>query len=118
MGLLGVASICKLNMSEVNEGAGKLNRSVVDVHDVATRATEGARSLYASGQDILTSIRGGIFSGGRQLWYPALREAQEYIRNGWLADFDRLAFEAPCCRNVEFQWGISQLLGDIAIDSL
>ncbi|KAK3844698.1 MAG: hypothetical protein J3R72DRAFT_65688 [Linnemannia gamsii] len=118
MGLLGVASVCRLDMSKVGEGAGQLGRCAADLHDIATKATEGGRSLHASGQDIMTSIRGGIFSGGQQLWYPALREAQEHIRNGRLADFNSLVFEAPCRRDAEFQWGICQLLGEIAIDPL
>ncbi|KAK3844680.1 MAG: hypothetical protein J3R72DRAFT_504376 [Linnemannia gamsii] len=109
MGLLGVAKVCKFDISEVKEGAGQLYKSVVDVHDVAIRATEGARSLHASGQDIMTSVKGGIFSGGRQLWYSALREAQEHIRNGLLTDFNHLVFEASCCRNVEFRWGSASL---------
>ncbi|KAG0257840.1 hypothetical protein BGZ95_005121, partial [Linnemannia exigua] len=118
MGLLGVASVCKLDVSEVKEGAAQLYKSLVDVHDITIKATEGARSLHASGQDIMSSVKGGIFSGGRQLWYSALREAQEHMREGRLADFNSLVFEAPCSRDVEFQWGICQLLGEISTDPL
>ncbi|KAG0257823.1 hypothetical protein BGZ95_005132, partial [Linnemannia exigua] len=118
MGLLGVASVCKLEVGEFVEGFGQLYRVACELQEVGAKVSEGMRSLRASGQDILTSIRSGILSGGRQLWYSALREAQEHIRNGRLADFNRLVFEAPCYRDVEFQWGICQLLGEIAVDPL
>ncbi|KAF9120177.1 hypothetical protein BGW39_011600, partial [Mortierella sp. 14UC] len=118
MGLLGVASVCKLDLGEIKEGVGQLYKTMVDVQEVATKAVSGILSLHASGQDIMASVKGGVFSGGRQLWYSALREAQEHIRNGRLADFNRLVFEAPCQHEMDFQWGVCQLLGEVAIDPL
>ncbi|KAG0255292.1 hypothetical protein BGZ95_005800, partial [Linnemannia exigua] len=114
MGLLGVASVCKLNLGEF-KGVDHHYKATSDAHEVATKAIEGVQSLLESGQDIATNIKGGILSGGRQLWYSALREAKEHTRNGRLADFNRLVFEAPCCHDVEFQWGVCQLLGEIAM---
>ncbi|KAF9087057.1 hypothetical protein BGX29_001056, partial [Mortierella sp. GBA35] len=118
MGLLGVASVCKLDFNGFSEGATQLYDTTVSALEVGSKAVEGAQSIMESGQGLLTSIKGGILSGGRQVWYLALREAQEHVKNGRLADFNRIVFEAPCRRDVEFLWGICQLLGEVAVDPL
>ncbi|KAF9099498.1 hypothetical protein BGX23_001643 [Mortierella sp. AD031] len=117
MGLLGVASVCNLDFSRFPEGAGKVYDATVETLEIATKMKDGAQSAFESGQGVWASMKGSILSGGRLLWYTALREAQEYVRNGRLVDFNRLVFEAPCYRDVEFQWEIYRFLGEIAIDS-
>ncbi|KAK3844630.1 MAG: hypothetical protein J3R72DRAFT_419160 [Linnemannia gamsii] len=118
MGLLGVASVCKLSVGEVKDGVEQLFKVADELQDVGSKATEGMQSLLGSCEDMLMGIKGSIRSGGHKVWYTALREAQEHIQKGQLADFNHLVFQAPCSREVEFQWGISQLLGEIAIDPL
>ncbi|KAF8928926.1 WD_REPEATS_REGION domain-containing protein [Haplosporangium gracile] len=118
MGLLGVASVCNLDVSGFADGLGQLKDAAKSAFEVGSQVVSGAQSVFESGQSLLDNLKGGAQSGGRKLWYPALREAQEHIRNGRLADFNRLVLEAPCRRDVEFQWGVCQLLGEIAIDSL
>ncbi|KAG0256350.1 hypothetical protein BGZ95_005523, partial [Linnemannia exigua] len=102
MGLLGVASVGKLNLGQLKDGADHLYEAAGEAHEVSTKIVDGVRSLLEGGQGIWASVRGGIFSGGRQLWYSALREAEEYIRTGRLQDFNRFVFEAPCRAHTEF----------------
>lgn len=116
MGLLGVASVCKLDLSQLKEGAEHMYKVAGEAHEVGSKVLDGDQALRESGQDIWTSVKGGVLSGGRLLWYSALREAQEHIRNGRLQDFNLLALKAPCRNHVEFQWGIGQLLSEIASD--
>ncbi|KAF9119560.1 hypothetical protein BGW39_000221, partial [Mortierella sp. 14UC] len=117
MGLLGVASVCKLDFGGFSEGTGKLYDAAASVLEIGEKAIDRAQAIYESGQGIAASVKGGsVFSSGRLLWYTSLREAQECVRTGRLSDFNRLIFEAPCSRDVEFQWGICQLLGEIAVD--
>ncbi|KAG0295123.1 hypothetical protein BGZ96_012510 [Linnemannia gamsii] len=116
MGLLGVASVCKLDQGEFRDGVKHLYMAAGDAHEVATRIDGGVESLLGSGQDVVVSVKGHVVSGERQLWYSALREAQEHIRNGRLADFNYLVFEAPCHREIRFQWGVCLLLGEMAAD--
>lgn len=117
MSLLGAASVCKLDISGFTEGTGKAVKAVEEVVEVGANVLGGVQSIRESGQNFFASAKGGVLSGGCLLWYAALREAQEHVRNGRLADFKRLVFEAPCRRDVEFQWGVCLLLGDIAVDS-
>ncbi|KAG0297342.1 hypothetical protein BGZ97_004312, partial [Linnemannia gamsii] len=116
MGLLEVVNVCKLDFGGLSEGAEKLRDATVNALEIGGKALSGAQSIYESGQGIAASVKGGILSRGRLLWYAALRETREHIHNGRLLDFNRLVFEAPCSREAEFQWGVCQLLGEIAID--
>ncbi|KAG0293087.1 hypothetical protein BGZ96_003359 [Linnemannia gamsii] len=116
MGLLGVASVCNLDLDGLSDGAGKLRDATVSALKIGGEAVSGIQSIYESGQGIAASVKGGIFCGGRLLWYTALREARENIHNGRLADFNRLVIEAPCSRETEFQWGVCMMLGEISID--
>ncbi|KAG0278552.1 hypothetical protein BGZ95_003734, partial [Linnemannia exigua] len=116
MGLLGVASVCKIDLGQLKDGVDHLYEAAGEAHEVSTKVVDGMRSLFESGQGIWASVRGGIFSGGRQLWYSTLREAEEHIRNGRLRDFNCFVFEAPCRAHIEFRWGICRLLGEIAVD--
>ncbi|OAQ31052.1 WD40 repeat-like protein [Linnemannia elongata AG-77] len=118
MGLIGVASVCNLDVDGFSNGLGQLKDAAKSVFEVGSQVIGGAQAVYTSGQGLLDSLKGGAQSGGRKLWYPALREAQEHVRNGRLADFNRLVLKAPCRRDVEFLWGVCQLLGEIAIDLL
>ncbi|KAF9912570.1 hypothetical protein EC991_009995 [Linnemannia zychae] len=117
MGLLGVASVCKLDLSELKGGVNHLYRPEGNIHDFPINGVSGDQSLLESDQGIATSVKEGVMSGGQQLWYAALREAQEYISNGRLADFNHLVFEAPCCQDIEFQWGVCHMLELIAVSS-
>ncbi|KAF9347197.1 hypothetical protein BGX34_003318, partial [Mortierella sp. NVP85] len=64
-------------------------------------------SLAESGQGFLDCLKEG-FSFSRQCaWYPALRGADVLIRDGQFAEFKKLVCEAPCRRDVAFQWGLS-----------
>ena len=118
IGLLGVTSVCTLDLGQLKDGAEHLYKSAGEAHKVDSKAVDGAQSLGESGQGIWTSFKGGVLTGGKLLWYSALREAQEHVRNGRLQDFNRLALKVPCRNHIEFQWGINQLLSEIASDDI
>ncbi|KAF9122094.1 hypothetical protein BGW39_010048, partial [Mortierella sp. 14UC] len=117
MGLLGVSSVCKLDLGNFMDRVDNLYKAAGHIREVVTEVVDGAQSLLESGQDITSNEKRGILPGGRRLWYSALREVQEHVFNGRLADFNTLILEAPCHQEVEFQWGVCQLLGKIAVDT-
>ncbi|KAF8943603.1 hypothetical protein BGZ47_005248, partial [Haplosporangium gracile] len=53
----------------------------------------------------------------KQIWYPTLRNAEEYIQTGDLVGFKELVANAPCRHQLMFQLGICQLLGRFAVDT-
>ncbi|KAF9540136.1 hypothetical protein EC957_004612 [Mortierella hygrophila] len=54
----------------------------------------------------------------KRIWYPTVRNAEEYIRTGDLVGFKELVTNAPCRHQLNFQLGICQLLGRFAVDDL
>lgn len=57
-------------------------------------------------------------SGTKRAWYPALQGARVCIREGRLANFERVVYGAPCRRELEFRQGVCLLLGEIAMDPI
>ncbi|KAG0374962.1 hypothetical protein BGX24_009721, partial [Mortierella sp. AD032] len=67
MGLLGVASVCKLNVGEVKDGVEQLFKVAAELQDVGSKVVAGVMSLQASGGDLGKNIRNSILSGGHQV---------------------------------------------------
>jgi len=77
-------------------------------------AYDGVTSLATSGQGFFECLKEGLSFSHKCPWYPALRGADTLIREGQLAEFNRLVCEAPCRLDPAFQWGVCQRLGDLA----
>ncbi|KAG0042387.1 hypothetical protein BGZ89_006918, partial [Linnemannia elongata] len=63
-------------------------------------------------------MKEGLGSGQKRLWYTAIRAAYALAQAGRLKDLNTLIYEAPCRHDPLFQWGICQLLGEIASDNI
>ncbi|KAG0301816.1 hypothetical protein BGZ98_008028 [Dissophora globulifera] len=72
-------------------------------------AIEGACGVF----DLLKEAIG---PGERRPWYQAVHKAENYIREGRLTDLNKWIYEAPCCHDPMFQWGVCQLLGEVAVE--
>ncbi|KAF9538169.1 hypothetical protein EC957_007121 [Mortierella hygrophila] len=118
MAALGVASVFKLDPENLFNGLYELSQAAGEVYDVVKAGVEGAQAFRAGGEGVVDSILKGFRSGAKKAWYPALQGARMFIREGRLADFERVIYEAPCCREPEFQMGVCQLLGELAVDPI
>ncbi|KAG0199108.1 hypothetical protein BGX33_011877, partial [Mortierella sp. NVP41] len=116
MAAASAASIFKLDLESLFNGLRELGQAAGQAFDVAKAGIEGTQALRADGEGVMDSLLKGFRSGTRRAWYPALQGARIFIREGRLADFKRVVYEAPCRREREFQWGVCQLLGEIAMD--
>ncbi|KAF9349468.1 hypothetical protein BGX26_012239 [Mortierella sp. AD094] len=85
---------------------------------LAKNAYEGVSGLAKSGQGLLDSLKEGFSLLHKRAWYPALRGTDTLLRNGELAKFKTLVYDTPCCRDLAFQWGVCQHLGNLAADPL
>ncbi|KAF9119285.1 hypothetical protein BGX30_003942, partial [Mortierella sp. GBA39] len=56
--------------------------------------------------------------GQKRPWYAAIRAAYALAEAGQLKDLNRMICESPCRRDPLFQWGICQLLGEMAVDTI
>ncbi|KAF9090389.1 hypothetical protein BGX23_005996 [Mortierella sp. AD031] len=116
--LIKISGVLKLDLSSALEGLRGLQGAVSSTYEIAGSVYDGVRSLMESGRGVLDSLREGFGSGHKRPWYPALRVAHASVYTGQLADLNKLICKAPCRRDPLFQWGICQLLGEIATDSI
>ncbi|KAG9067036.1 hypothetical protein KI688_012948 [Linnemannia hyalina] len=117
-GLVKVTSVLKLDLGSVLEGLEKLQEVAVSAIGIASTVYEGVGSLRESGRGVLESLKEGLGSGQKKPWYPAVRAAHAFVQAGQLKDLKQLIYEAPCRQDPLFQWGICQLLGAIAVDTV
>ncbi|KAF9340969.1 hypothetical protein BGZ91_011560 [Linnemannia elongata] len=115
--MVKLSSVLKLDLRELFDGLKSIAEVAGTMYEGAKTGYEAVCSLVESGQGIVESLGDALGSGHKRPWYSAVRRAEAFVREGQLADFYRLVCEAPCRRDPFFQWGICQLLGDIAADS-
>ncbi|KAF9325241.1 hypothetical protein BGZ91_002505, partial [Linnemannia elongata] len=115
-GLVKVTAVFKLDLVSVLGGLSNLQEALGGTISVAGTVYEGICSLMESGRGVLDSLKEGLGSGQKRLWYPALKAAYAFAQAGQLKDLKVLIVEAPCRRDPLFQWGICQLLGEMAMD--
>jgi len=121
-GVAGLVSAVKgLDLNGFMDGLKDIQQGVsgaVGVFKLAKTTIDGVTSLSDSGKGFVECMREGLGVKCKLTWYPALRGAESLIRSGQLANFKRLACEAPCRRDPVFQWGVCQLLGEVAAGSM
>ncbi|CAO3574615.1 unnamed protein product [Mortierella alpina] len=115
-GLIKVSGVIQLNFEGLLEGLKEMQKTVEETYSIAKSSYEGVSSLIDSGRGLFNSLRQGLVSGHKHPWYPAVLTAKALCRAGQLKDFSQLVREVPCRRDARFQWGVSQLLGEIAMD--
>ena len=120
-GVAGLVSAVKgLDLNGFMDGLKDIQQGVSGVAGVfklAKSMTGGVTSLANSGKDFVESMKEGLGVKRKLAWYPALRGAESLLRSGQLASFKRVVCEAPCRLDPVFQWGVCQLLGEVAADS-
>ncbi|KAF9084073.1 hypothetical protein BGX29_002761, partial [Mortierella sp. GBA35] len=116
-GYTRVGNLRRLGLGGINDGVGHTYQHAEDTDEVGGKVAYSVKTLLETGKGLWENVKDGKFSAGRLLWYRALREARDHMQDGRLVDFNRLVFEAPCCRDLNFQRGICLLLGEIAAES-
>ncbi|CAO3570298.1 unnamed protein product [Mortierella alpina] len=114
--LIKVSGVIQLNFEGMLEGLKQMQKTVEETYGIAKSSYEGVCSLIDSGRGLFDSLKKGLVSGHKYPWYPAVLTATALCRAGQLKDFSKLVREVPCRRDPRFQWGVSQLLGEIAMD--
>ncbi|KAF9088756.1 hypothetical protein BGX23_007134, partial [Mortierella sp. AD031] len=114
--LIKISGVIQLDFGGFLEGLKSMKKALEETFGIAKTGYEGVCSLLESVRGVFDSLKEGFGSGQKRLWYPAVRAANNFVRNGQLSDLNRLIYEAPCRRDPLFQWGICQLLGELAAD--
>ncbi|KAK3818644.1 MAG: WD40-repeat-containing domain protein [Benniella sp.] len=121
-GVSGLVSAVKgLDLNGLMEGLESIQQGVAGasaVFTMAKTAYKDAMSLAEGGKDFVDSLKESFTFDQKRAWYPALRGMDTLIRDGHLVKFKTLVSEAPCRRDLAFQWGVCQRLGEIAANPL
>ncbi|KAF9133229.1 hypothetical protein BGW39_010246, partial [Mortierella sp. 14UC] len=117
-GELKVLSVLKLDFDEALEGLKMFCEVVESSIKVAGDVYEGVSSVMESGRGVFNNLKEGLGSGKKRPWYTAIRVANAFAQAGQLMDLNQLIYEAPCRRDPLFHWGICQLLGEIASETI
>ena len=121
-GVAGLASAVKgLDLNGFMDGLKDIQQGVsgaAGVLKLAKSTFDGVKSLSDGGKGFADCMKEGLGVRRKLTWYPALRGAESLLRSGQLASFKRLVCEAPCRLDPAFQWGVCQLLGEVAADAM
>ncbi|KAF9353956.1 hypothetical protein BGX34_011286 [Mortierella sp. NVP85] len=120
-GVAGLVSAVKgLDLNGFMDGLKDIQQGVsgaVGVFKLAKTTLDGVTSIADSGKSFAECMKEGLGVKRKLTWYPALRGAESLLKSGQLANFKRVVCEAPCRLDPAFQWGVCQLLGEVAADS-
>ncbi|KAG0055689.1 hypothetical protein BGZ83_007696 [Gryganskiella cystojenkinii] len=80
--------------------------------------TEGLPVLIEGGRGLFGHLKKALGVAPHAPWYKAIRQAEILTREGRFADLNTFVIKSKSCPHPMFQWGLCQLLGEIAVDQL
>ncbi|KAG0308152.1 hypothetical protein BGZ98_008809 [Dissophora globulifera] len=114
-GFIKVSGVVRLDLSDLLKGLNDIQRTANDIYKIGKSTYEGMRTLVESGRGVFNSIKEGAGMSRKRPWYVAIRGAETLAQEGRFADLNQLICDAACRKDSRFQWGICQLLGEIAV---
>ncbi|KAK3805037.1 MAG: hypothetical protein J3Q66DRAFT_393564 [Benniella sp.] len=121
-GVAGLVSAVKgLDLNGFLDGLKDIQQGVsgaLGVFKMTKSTIDAVTSITDGGKGFVECMKEGLGVKRKLTWYPALRGAESLLRSGQLANFKRVVCEAPCRMDPVFQWGVCQLLGEVAADSM
>ncbi|KAG0319869.1 hypothetical protein BGZ99_004872 [Dissophora globulifera] len=114
-GLIKISGVVQLDFRGFLGGLQDIQKALESTYDILKTGWENVPTSIEHGKGIFDSVKEGLGSSRRHPWYIALRGAEALVRNGQLSDFNKLVSTTPYLQEPVFQWGICQLLGEIAV---
>ncbi|KAF9326731.1 hypothetical protein BGZ91_001802, partial [Linnemannia elongata] len=116
MATLGVASICKLDPTNLFNSLDTLRQAAGQSYEVTKTVLEAKEASQKGCSGAMQSLLKGIRAGTRREWYLTLLAGRIFVCDGRLADFKRTVHEARCRNERSFQMGVCQILAEVAVD--
>ncbi|KAG0216200.1 hypothetical protein BGX33_000387, partial [Mortierella sp. NVP41] len=113
-----VSSVFKLDPVGLLEGIESLLKIGAGVTEAVMTGIETVTALREGAGGVVRASEKKFDFMEKRSWYLALQGTALFIRQGRLSDFSQVVAQAPCRRDVNFQWGICRQLGEIAVDPL
>ncbi|KAF9537249.1 hypothetical protein EC957_008594, partial [Mortierella hygrophila] len=114
-GASAVVSVFKMDAAGLLDG-------LASIHEIGSSlvkaGVEGVQGLRKSAEKAVRASEVKFDVLKKRSWYLALQGTALFIRQGRLLDFHQVVCQAPCRRDVNFQWGVCRQLGEVVVDPL
>ncbi|KAF9079645.1 hypothetical protein BGX23_003541, partial [Mortierella sp. AD031] len=117
-GFGGLGSKNTLFALEILPAVERLQQMAGNTDDFLKTTIDSARAIRETGEGAAQTFKKACQFGEKQAWYLALQAACSFVRNGQLIEFNQLVCDAACRFDLNFQRGVCQILGEIAVDPL
>ncbi|KAG0204625.1 WD_REPEATS_REGION domain-containing protein, partial [Mortierella sp. NVP41] len=105
-------------LKKVLSAVKRLQQVIGDNDDVLKTAADDPRANGVAEEGGFRGIKDEYQPRRKQAWYLALQAANVFVRKGQLVEFNRFVCVAACRFDLNFQRGVCQILGEIAVDPL
>ncbi|GJJ74193.1 hypothetical protein EMPS_06551 [Entomortierella parvispora] len=121
-GIGGLAGAIKsLDIAEFIESLNTIQDGLEGANQIfglEVEAYNGVSELKESGQSFLGFLKEGFSFSRKRQWYAALRGIDALLLTGEFTKLKILICSAPCRRELAFQWGVCQRLGNLAVNTV
>ncbi|KAG0075292.1 hypothetical protein BGZ90_010055, partial [Linnemannia elongata] len=118
VGASAVASVFKLDSMSALAAVEHIQQVFGNAIDVVKFNIDGARAIQAAAEGVTQAAENTYWSQKKQPWFLTLQAGYLFIQDGRLVDFNVLVCNATCRDDVNFQRGVCQILGEIALNPL
>ncbi|KAG9063878.1 hypothetical protein KI688_003992 [Linnemannia hyalina] len=118
MAVSGVGGVCKLDPANLLSSLSVLHQAAMQTFKGTKSVLEGMKESQKDSSGTMQSLLEGLRAGTKYEWYLVLLAARAIVRDGRLADFNEIVCKANCRDDRDFQLGVCQILGELAVDPL
>ncbi|KAF9549797.1 WD_REPEATS_REGION domain-containing protein [Mortierella hygrophila] len=118
VGVSAVGGVFKLDSMGALAAVDHIQQVASNAIDVVKFSGDGARAFQATKEEVSQAAEMAYWSQKKQPWFLALQAGYLFVQDGRLVDFNTLVCDAACHYDVNFQRGVCQILGEVALNPL
>ncbi|KAG0368971.1 hypothetical protein BGX24_002600 [Mortierella sp. AD032] len=118
VGVSAAAGVFKLDPANALVAVKRLEQVTGNASNFVKLDIDGAHALQATAEGSAQAGGRVYWPNKKESWFLTLQTAYVFVRQGRLIEFNKLVCDADCCFDINFQYGVCQLLGEIAANQL
>ncbi|KAG0368530.1 WD_REPEATS_REGION domain-containing protein, partial [Mortierella sp. AD032] len=118
VGVSAAACVFKLDPMNALAAVENLQQVAGNAIDIIKLKMDAAPALHATAESAAQAGGSVYWSEKKEAWFWTLQTAYVFVRQGRLVEFNKLVCDAGCRFDINFQYGVCQLLGEIAANQL
>ncbi|KAF9278284.1 hypothetical protein BGZ88_000653, partial [Linnemannia elongata] len=113
-----VASVFKVDPMSALAAVEHIQQVAGNAIDVVTFNINGTQAIQSTAERAAQAAEKSRWSQERHTWFLALQVGYRHVQDGRLVDFNALICDVICRDDVNFQRGVCQILGELALNPL